>query len=283
MRPIPHLEQRPDDRSGSLRQRLRPRPRPARDGQAGSGARTSPAHAGREGDRGAPQPARRHLRARGQSRRRRRSRISAPRAWIRPKSTCSTGGTTWCSFARSSPRQRSSPRPSSAIRSRAGSTSPSASLRSSRGQYEDAVNVVLPGGGSRAVGSASLPVSRRDVRRRPRARRRDYEAARALRESAARERAGPLPSGDDALERAACRLAAGRSAPRGSAAQTSGRARSEAREGLHGARDPALGSAAVQGSDSGPASPRHAWSRGWRRRTTGWRRRTSARARPSWP
>ena len=142
--------------------------------------------------------------------------------------------------------------------------------------------LVLPGGGSRAVGSASLPVSRRDVRRRPRARRRDYEAAHALRESAAEERAGPLSSGNDSLERTACRLAPGRCAPCRGAAQTSGRARSDAREGLPGARDPALGSAAVQGSDSGPASPRHAWSRGWRRRTTGWRRRTSGPDRPSW-
>ena len=93
----------------------------------------------REGHRRAPQPARRRRGARRQSRRGRRG-VSARRApGRRPRSTCSTGATTCCSCARSTPATEVF---TAAIARHPKSARLHVGLgiaQYSRGQYEDAV------------------------------------------------------------------------------------------------------------------------------------------------
>ena len=71
----------------------------------------------------------------------------------------------------------------------------------SRGQYEDAATVVLPGRGSGAVGSAPLSVPRRDVRRRARRSAPRSPAAGRVREGASARRAGAVLLRDEPVER----------------------------------------------------------------------------------
>ena len=90
--------------------------------------------------------------------------------------------------------------------------------------------VVLRGCRSRAVRSAPVSVSRRDVRRRPRARRpRSPDASRGSSTAQPRNATGALPLRDEPLEGAGCRLdPAPIRAGWKRTAQTSGRARSQA-------------------------------------------------------
>ena len=257
--------------------------RAARDGQAGRAREQIQRMLSAKETAELHQPARRRLRARGQPRRRGRSRISAPRAWTRPKSTCSTGGTTWCSFARSSPRRTSSPRRSGATPSPAGFTSASASPSTSRGQYEDAVKSFCEAADLapsdprpyQFLGEmyGVVPELGGEITKR----------LDALRESAARERAGALPLRDDSLEGTAGRLS--RRPIRGASRRCSG----ERSRSIRSSRKASWSSGSCCRTSSGTrkrfrsCAARTRLEPGWRKRITGWRRPTSARARTSWP